>query len=107
MAAEQTATGNATSSDGPTRGSVAGAGVTGGSVGTALAAYASSLKDGDLKTLLTVSAPLISIGVSGLWLFVKIMWIDPYMAKQRDQAFERKARNLEQSLRKDLEEKIG
>jgi hypothetical protein len=99
---------DAATTDGASRGSVASAGVTGGGIGTALAAYASILKDGSTpQALLTFSAPLVSIGVGGLWLFLKIIWIDPFMVKRKDQAREKQAQALEQRLRTDLQRKIA
>jgi hypothetical protein len=67
--------------------SVVGAGAAGGSIGTILATFADSLPaDATYKTFLTVMAPLITIGISGLWLFIKGVYVDPYAAKKKHEA---------------------
>ncbi|MEK2144871.1 hypothetical protein WOC23_23080 [Vibrio parahaemolyticus] len=85
---------------------VLGAGAAGGSIGTMLATFADSLPpDSNYKTLLTVTAPLITIGISGLWLFIKGVYIDPYAAKKKHEANHQyltqlitDARNYEQTV---------
>ncbi len=56
-----------------------GAGAAGGGIGTILAAWANSMPTtAPYKSVLTLSAPLLAIGISGLWLFIKAVYIDPY-----------------------------
>lgn len=63
---------------------VLGAGAAGGGIGTILATFANSLPaESPYKTVLSVTAPIITVGISGLWLFVKNVYIDPYVATKR------------------------
>ena len=63
---------------------VVSAGAAGGGLGTVVAAIANGLQGPSAyKSILTVGAPLIAVGVSGLWLFIKGVYIDPYVAKKK------------------------
>lgn len=67
--------------------SVLGAGAAGGGIGTVVASIAASLPaDSSYKAFLTICAPLVTVGVSGLWLFVKTVYIDPFVARKSHQA---------------------
>jgi len=66
---------------------VIGAGATGGGIGTILAAFANSLPpESQYKVILTVTAPIITLGISGCWLFIKDVYIDPYVARKKHEA---------------------
>jgi len=66
---------------------VVGAGAAGGGIGTIIAAIANSMPDGAAyKSILTVSAPLIAVGISGFWLFLKAVYIDPFVDKKKNEA---------------------
>jgi hypothetical protein len=66
---------------------IVGAGAAGGSIGTAIAAMAAQLPpDSRYKALLTVTAPLISLTISGMWLFVRTIYIEPYANQKKQQA---------------------
>ena len=66
---------------------VVGAGITGGGLGTIIATIANNLPDGSrYKTALLIGSPLITVGISGVWLFIKNIYIDPFVARKRDQA---------------------
>jgi cell division septum initiation protein DivIVA len=68
-------------------GNVVGAGAAGGGIGTALAAWAANMPQGSqYKALLIVCSPLITLAVSGLWLFVKTLYVDPYAYKKKREA---------------------
>lgn len=70
---------------------VAGAGATGGGIGTVVAAFADGLPDSSpYKSLLTVASPLIAVGLSGLWLFLKHAYIDPVADRKRRAAEQKK-----------------
>jgi hypothetical protein len=73
---------------------VVGAGAAGGGIGTVIAAVANGLPDtSEWKSALTVSSPLIAVGISGLWLFVKAVYIDPFVNNRKhrvtDEAMEK------------------
>jgi hypothetical protein len=66
---------------------VVGASAAGGGIGTVIAAIANGMPEhSSYKSLLTVSAPLITVGISGLWLFIKTVYIDPFAARKKYQA---------------------
>jgi hypothetical protein len=66
---------------------VVGAGAAGGGVGTAISLYAQSLPvSSPYKVPLSVFAPLLGIGVSGIWLFIKSVYIDPIAARKQHEA---------------------
>jgi hypothetical protein len=66
---------------------VVGAGAAGGGIGTVLAAIANNLPiDSPWKSTLSLSAPLVSIGISGLWLFIKAVYVDPFANGRRHRA---------------------
>lgn len=66
---------------------VVGAGAAGGGIGTVIAALADGMPEtSPYKSVLTVSAPLIAIGLSGLWLFLKAVYIDPYAIRKKDES---------------------
>ncbi len=66
---------------------VVGAGAAGGGIGTLIATFAESLPaDSSYKSFLTIAAPLIAIGISGVWFFIKSVYIDPYAAKKKHDA---------------------
>ena len=67
-------------------GDVLGAGAAGGGLGTVVAAMANSMPTGKASSLLIVTAPILSVGVSGLWLFIKTVYINPYAAKKSNEA---------------------
>ena len=73
----------------PTNGSphtaeVAGAGAAGGGIGVVLASLANGMNESSQwKAPLTVAAPLVAVALSGLWLFVKSMYIDPFVSKKK------------------------
>lgn len=63
---------------------VVGAGAAGGGIGTLIASFADSLpEDNELKTFLAVTAPIITVFISGLWLFIKTVYIDPFAASKK------------------------
>jgi hypothetical protein len=71
-----------------------GAGAAGGGVGTIVATFAQSLPDtSSAKAVLLVASPLITVCVSGLWLALKSIYIDPFMKDRKlrlvDRAMER------------------
>jgi hypothetical protein len=69
------------------QGDVLGAGAAGGGVGTVIATLANSMpNDSPYKSLLIVTAPILSVGISGLWLFVKTVYINPYAARKEHDA---------------------
>lgn len=66
---------------------VVGAGAAGGGAGTVIAALANNLPDGSRwKSLLILCSPLFAVCFSGLWLFVKAVYIDPFANGQRQRA---------------------
>jgi hypothetical protein len=65
---------------------VVGAGAAGGGIGTIIAAVANGMTDGTYKSVLTLSAPLITVGISGLWLFLKTVYIDPFANRRKHAA---------------------
>ena len=68
----------------PNKATVLAAGTAGGGIGTLLATFADSLPiESSYKSGLTITAPLITIGISGLWLFIKAIYIDPYAATKK------------------------
>lgn len=63
---------------------VVGAGAAGGGIGTIVAAAANALPDASpWKGILIVASPLITVGVGGLWLFAKSVYIDPFAAERK------------------------
>lgn len=67
--------------------SVIGAGAAGGGIGTVVAAVANSLPPTSaMRPLLIVSAPLITVCVSGLWLFIKVVYVDPFVTVRKNRA---------------------
>ncbi len=66
---------------------VVGAGAAGGGIGTIIAALANGMPhDAPYKSVLTVSAPLLAVVISGLWLFIKTVYIDPYANRKKHAA---------------------
>lgn len=66
---------------------VVGAGAAGGGIGTVLAAIANGMPQASTpKGILIVGAPLIAVGISGLWIFVKSVYVDPYAARKKNEA---------------------
>jgi hypothetical protein len=64
-----------------------GAGAAGGGMGTVVASIAAGLPSGSpYKELLTVCSPVITVAISGLWLFLKTVYIDPFVARKTYQA---------------------
>lgn len=64
-----------------------GAGFAGGGIGTVIAAIADGISPNSAwKTVLTVSSPLIAIGIGGLWLFLKTVYIDPFAIRKKHEA---------------------
>lgn len=76
---------------------------------TAISVFAQSLPPtSSVKVLLSVFAPLIGIGASGVWLYVKALWIDPIAMRKRHAARQvalkeliREARELYDRVRED------
>lgn len=67
---------------------VVGAGMAGGGIGAVIAALADSLPDSSVyKSALTISAPIIAVGISGIWLFVKAIYIDPYVKRKKEELY--------------------
>src|SRR5215813_2202975 len=65
---------------------VAGAGAAGGGLGTMIAAFANSLPDtSHYKTPLLIGSPLITVAISGLWLFLKTVYIDPFVIRKKSE----------------------
>jgi hypothetical protein len=63
---------------------VVSAGAAGGGLGTLLISFAEGLPEtNEWKTFLTLIAPILTVGVSGLWLFVKTVYIDPVVATMK------------------------
>lgn len=63
---------------------VVSAGAAGGGLGTLLISFAEGLPEtNEWKTFLTLSAPIITVGISGIWLFVKTVYIDPQVASMK------------------------
>lgn len=66
---------------------VVGAGAAGGGIGTVIAAIADGLPEASAyKSVVTVSAPLVAIGISGLWLFIKAVYIDPFAVGKKHES---------------------
>ncbi len=76
---------------------VLGASATAGGIGTIIALSAENLVSPTWRPVLTQSAPLVTAGISGLWLFLKIVYIDPYVARKQ------KAEQAESERTKDAE----
>lgn len=77
------------------QGGVLGAGAAGGGAGTVVAYVAASLPpDSPYKALLTVCSPLITVAVSGAWIFVKAIYVDPFVARKTHQANHHYIENL-------------
>jgi hypothetical protein len=67
--------------------SVVGAGAAGGGMGTIVAAVANALPESSVwKSVLVVSSPLIAVGISGLCLFAKVVYLDPYANGRKHRA---------------------
>ena len=48
---------------------------------------ANSLSDtSGWKSALTVSSPLIAVGISGLWLFIRAVYVDPFVNNRKHEA---------------------
>jgi hypothetical protein len=66
---------------------VVGASAAGGGIGTIIVAFANGMPVGaPYKSVLILSAPLLAVGISGLWLFVKAVYIDPYAERRKNAA---------------------
>jgi len=66
---------------------VVGAGAAGGSLGTVFAAWANSQPStASWKSLLVLGSPLFTLCISGLWLFFKSVYVDPFAVAQRQKA---------------------
>jgi hypothetical protein len=66
---------------------VIGAGAAGGGIGTVIAAVANGLPDNSTyKPVLTVSAPLVAVAISGFWLFIKTVYVEPYVNRMKHEA---------------------
>jgi hypothetical protein len=66
---------------------VLGAGATGGGIGTFIAVVANGLPEGSSwKTLMTASAPMLTVGISAIGLFLKTVYINPYTARRKHDA---------------------
>ena len=66
---------------------VASAGAAGGGVGTVIATFANSLPPSSpYKSALLIGSPLITVAVSGLWLFIKTVYVDPFVLRKRSDA---------------------
>lgn len=66
-----------------------GAGAAGGGIGTIIATLADGMQDGaEYKSMLTVVSPLIAVGISGLWLFIKTVYIDPYASRKKHEVLD-------------------
>lgn len=60
------------------------AGAAGGGIGTVIAALAENMPDeSEWKSALIIIAPLMAVGISGIWIFVKESFIDPIATKRR------------------------
>jgi hypothetical protein len=60
-----------------------GAGAAGSGIGTTIAAIANGLPStSSYKSILLVSAPLIAVGITGLWLFIRNVYINPYTERR-------------------------
>jgi len=69
------------------RSAVIGAGAAGGGIGSIIAALATSLPPQSVTRLvLTVAAPSIAVLISGIGLFLKTAYVDPYVNKLKHQA---------------------
>lgn len=69
------------------RDNIVGAGAAGGGVGTIVAAMANSLPEtSGWRTMLIVGAPVITVAVSGVWLFLKAAYIDPFVNERKHRA---------------------
>lgn len=69
------------------RSGVLGAGAAGGGIGTVIASIAASLPpDSVYKSFLTVCAPVVTISISGVLLFVKSVYVDPFVARRSYEA---------------------
>lgn len=73
----------------PATAEVVGAGAGGGGVGAILAAVADGLPESSRwKSSLTIAAPIVAIALSGVWLFIKSTYINPYAARKRRESEE-------------------
>jgi len=64
---------------------VFGAGATGGVLGTVIVTIANGMSDDSAyKSALIISAPLLTVSISGIWLFLKTVFIDQYINKKAD-----------------------
>lgn len=78
-----------------------GAGAAGGGVGAIFTTIANNLPpDSSYKALLTAAVPFITLAVSGLWLFIKEVYIDPYAARKRHEATHAYITNLLEDAKK-------
>jgi hypothetical protein len=68
---------------------VVGAGATGGALGTVIATIANGMDASVYKSALIISAPLITVGISGVWLFLKTVFIDSYVNKKADEIMQK------------------
>lgn len=83
---------------------VVGAGAAGGGLGTLIAAFASSLpQTSQYRSLLAISSPLIAVGISGLWLFLKSVYIDPFARQRRHAAIDATMDRIISDARKNAE----
>jgi hypothetical protein len=78
---------------------IVGAGVAGGGLGSAIATIANGMSDSVYKSALIISAPLITIGISGLWLFLKTVYIDTWVNRKEVEVM----RNIISDARADRE----
>ena len=93
--------GSASDLNSPKHTNIVGAGVAGGGVGTLIAAFAESLPDDTgFKSILTISAPLITIAISGIWLFFKAVYVDQYAASKKHKSKHKHINSLLEDARK-------
>jgi hypothetical protein len=64
-------------------GNAALAGTAGGGIGTIIASMVKDMPDSGWKHVLTVSTPLITIVISGVVLFIKVAYIDPFVNRRK------------------------
>jgi len=84
--------------------SVISAGAAGGGIGTLVATAANALPEGSFwKSVLIVSSPLLTVGISGLWLFVKAVYVDPYINEKKQKAADRAMDRIISDARRNTE----
>lgn len=90
-------------SESTTNEALVGAGAAGGGLGTLLVAAAQPLPEG-WRSFVSLSAPIVAVGISGTWLFVKSIYLDPFVRRKKDQVAREEQRQLLAALRSQLAE---